>query len=381
MHHSRRFQPFRQIIIPKFQQLLFSNATFCNKSFDLTKLEGVSFLENKLIQLKNCDSDNKILNKINLINHNVHLLREQVTNNHNSIVSDISLIKNNLHHKHNTTEIPEASKNLIAHLNPSNYRDTDDQQCIRTGRFIAGATISVLLAWLASSWFLYYKQESEFITAVHQQDVATVKRLKNKGVSPDRNQVIDLMYHAAVNDNVEIITLLGDKYRMASALNIALTRKNFKAAESLIKSGSAFTNFYENRCDPWYRAILDSDYESIVFLIEHGFDVTYDRDYGLLNAAANGSYRIVELLISAGASSYNFNSAMLSAADHGHSNIVKLLIRYGAQINVNDFQAIKRAAILGHRTVVDALIESGAPFRVSKIVGKVIVIERLPLKK
>jgi len=106
-----------------------------------------------------------------------------------------------------------------------------------------------------------------------------------------------------------------------------------------------------------------------------GIDVEYRNVYGdtpLRNAANNGLFEIVEMLLNHGAKiesmSDKRHTSLYVACQNGHLPIVNLLIDKGADIETSDFDGwrpLHIACQLGHLPVVNLLINKGAEIEAS----------------
>lgn len=94
--------------------------------------------------------------------------------------------------------------------------------------------------------------------------------------------------------------------------------------------------------------------------MKESIDVT-NLNEDLVTAARYGVYKLVELLLDAGADvHYNNDDALHVASSNGHYDVVKLLLYRGADIHAYEDLALHCASKYGHYDVVKLLLDRGA---------------------
>ena len=105
---------------------------------------------------------------------------------------------------------------------------------------------------------------------------------------------------------------------------------------------------------------------TIEFLLNHAQPSLLGKNIALSEAAANGNYRMVELLLDNGANpNGNNGNPLIRAAGHaGDINIVRLLLDRGANIHIGSDAALDLAIANDITMVIEYLLARGANFNV-----------------
>jgi ankyrin repeat protein len=101
--------------------------------------------------------------------------------------------------------------------------------------------------------------------------------------------------------------------------------------------------------------------EIVRLLLENGADVHVENDDALRLASQEGHLEMVRLLLEKGVNvNAKYGHALRAASAAGHLEIVKLLIENGAKVNAKEDEALREASRSGHFKIVKLLIENGA---------------------
>lgn len=126
-----------------------------------------------------------------------------------------------------------------------------------------------------------------------------------------------------------------------------------------------------DKCD-LTRKMNDTEYEEILNQLKNGQDPNAPIAEGgwklIIFGAAQGDYRLVELLLEYGADINSKNtmgrSALFFACKYGYEDIAQLLIENGANVNLDDtcfYEApLIEATKNGHQSIVELLIKNNA---------------------
>ncbi|AEX61612.1 putative ankyrin repeat protein [Megavirus courdo11] len=97
------------------------------------------------------------------------------------------------------------------------------------------------------------------------------------------------------------------------------------------------------------------------YILKHGANIRIDNDNALMWACINGYILIVKHLIKLGADlNANLNAPITLAAESGNTMIVKYLAELGANINANCDEPIELASQNGHIETIKYLLSVGA---------------------
>ncbi len=114
-------------------------------------------------------------------------------------------------------------------------------------------------------------------------------------------------------------------------------------------------------------AVQVGDYEQAKEALEKGLDPNFEKDYSLVDwAAQEGHTDIIKLLVRFGANvegGAEENTPLNNAAGSGNLQVVEALLNCGADIEnhrANSGTALSNAAVWGHCEIIDLLIARGA---------------------
>ncbi|XP_051994235.1 caskin-1-like isoform X2 [Xyrauchen texanus] len=239
-------------------------------------------------------------------------------------------------------------------------------------------------------------KEQELLQAVKTEDLVTVQRLlqrpkqgkakllgaaKKVNVNFQDTDGLSALHHAALNGNVELITLLLESQAVVDIKDLKGMRPLHYAAwqgkcepmKMLLKSGSSVNSQSDEGKIPLHLSSQHGHYEGSEMLLQHQSNPCL-RDNAwktpLDLACEFGRVTVVQLLLSS-----NMCSAMLEpkpsdpngisplhlAAKNGHIEIIKFLIQAGIDINrqTKSGTALHEAALCGKTEAVRLLLDSG----------------------
>ena len=104
-------------------------------------------------------------------------------------------------------------------------------------------------------------------------------------------------------------------------------------------------------------------------------DINHNIENNLLEYSLNNKISIAEKMIFSGVNPNiqikSFGMPILSVASYkGHENLVKILVNKKANINANNYEAIRCAALKNHTNIVHFLISRGALYDSSCLMSK-----------
>ncbi|KTF81397.1 hypothetical protein cypCar_00031891 [Cyprinus carpio] len=239
-------------------------------------------------------------------------------------------------------------------------------------------------------------KEQELLQAVKTEDLITVQRLlqrpkqgkakllgaaKKVNVNFQDTDGLSALHHAALNGNVEVISLLLESQAVVDIkdqkgmrpLHYAAWQGKCEPMKMLLKAGSSVNSQSDEGQIPLHLSSQHGHYEGSEMLIQHQSNPCL-RDHAgktpLDLACEFGRVTLVQLLLNS-----NMCAAMLEpkpsdpngisplhlAAKNGHIEIIKLLIQAGIDINrqTKSGTALHEAALCGKTEAVRLLLDSG----------------------
>ncbi|MBN1974331.1 MAG: ankyrin repeat domain-containing protein [Sedimentisphaerales bacterium] len=164
------------------------------------------------------------------------------------------------------------------------------------------------------------------------------------------------LWHAADSNNIEMVKLLVEED----------------------------PNMNAGQWPPLCRAVNKKNTAIAEYLIDHGSDVNYPKDWGPLQEAACNNFEMVKLLVSKGA---DVNGGLYQPTIHAgvrswSREIVEFLIQHGADVNAKDewgrgYTPLQRAAWSGNTEIIKLLLEAGADISAKDDRGQTVL--HLPL--
>ena len=124
------------------------------------------------------------------------------------------------------------------------------------------------------------------------------------------------------------------------------------AMKIMLNNDGSINNINEQ----FLKALWDGYFNIVKLLINLGADIHIQNNEAIVMASYIGHYDTVKLLIDLGADvNAQNNQAIISASGWGHLSVVKLLIDSGANIHAQNNQAFNCAKVNGHSDVVELL--------------------------
>ncbi len=230
--------------------------------------------------------------------------------------------------------------------------------------------------------------ELDLINAAKESDIEKIKELIKQDIDINTcdSRGYTAMLWAAQKGNIDIVNLLiknganieakHEASRGYTPLIVAAINNHIEVAKMLIEHG-ANINSKNNNGNTALSVANEKGHTEIVELLEQTNIYT---EKALLEAAKNGNFKTVKLLINKGVninakynngwvSNYNIAknnngmTALMWASNNGHTEIAKMLIDAGADVNAKDNDgdtALMRASEKGHTEVAKLLINAGA---------------------
>ena len=134
---------------------------------------------------------------------------------------------------------------------------------------------------------------------------------------------------------------------------------SYLAMKIMLNNDESINNINEQFKEASWRGYLDV----VKLLINLGADISIDNNDAIITASRQGRLSMVELLIELGADVHAQNNLAIieaSASGRGNLSMVKLLIENGADVHAQNNQSIIWASCNDHLSVVKLLINSGA---------------------
>ncbi|XP_028830605.1 caskin-1 isoform X3 [Denticeps clupeoides] len=237
-------------------------------------------------------------------------------------------------------------------------------------------------------------KEQELLQAAKTEDLPTVHRIlqrpgKAKLLGPAKRVNVNFqdsdglaaLHHAALNGNVELISLLLEAQAAVDikdqkgmrALHYAAWQGRTEPMKMLLKAGSSVNSQSDGGQIPLHLSSQHGHYDGSEMLLQHQSNPCI-RDLAgktpLDLACEFGRVRVVQLLLSSNVcaamlepktSDPNGTSPLHLAAKNGHIDIIRLLIRAGIDINLQTKTgtALHEAALCGKTEAVRLLLDSG----------------------
>jgi len=109
------------------------------------------------------------------------------------------------------------------------------------------------------------------------------------------------------------------------------------------------------------KAAQNNQLDELKNLLSQGANIHINNSEALREAAYYGYFEIVKILIERGANIHSGDDyALRFSARNGHLEIVKFLVTHGASIHANDAHALRTAAFHSHLEIVKFLVAQGA---------------------
>ncbi|XP_060757285.1 caskin-1 isoform X3 [Neoarius graeffei] len=242
-------------------------------------------------------------------------------------------------------------------------------------------------------------KDQELLQAVKTEDLITVQKLlqrpkpgkakllgsaKKVNVNFQDTDGFSALHHAALNGNLELISLLLDSQAMVDIrdqkgmrpLHYAAWQGRSEPMKMLLKSGSSVNAQSDEGQIPLHLAAQHGHYDVSEMLLQHQSNPCIVDNAGktpLDLACEFGRVGVVQLLLSSNmcaallepkpgdSTDPNGTSPLHLAAKNGHIDIIRLLIQAGIDINrqTKAGTALHEAALCGKTEVVRLLLDSG----------------------
>ncbi|KAG1968312.1 caskin-1 [Pimephales promelas] len=242
-------------------------------------------------------------------------------------------------------------------------------------------------------------KDHELLQAVKTEDLMTVQKLlqrpkpgkakllgsaKRVNVNFQDTDGFSPLHHAALNGNVEVISLLVDSQALVDIrdqkgmrpLHYAAWQGKSEPMKLLLKSGSSVNGQSDEGQIPLHLAAQHGHYDVSEMLLQHQSNPCIMDNAGktpLDLACEFGRVGVVQLLLSSNmcaallepkpgdSTDPNGTSPLHLAAKNGHIDIIRLLIQAGIDINrqTKAGTALHEAALCGKTDVVRLLLDSG----------------------
>ncbi|KAF7698296.1 caskin-1 isoform X2 [Silurus meridionalis] len=242
-------------------------------------------------------------------------------------------------------------------------------------------------------------KDQELLQAVKTEDLITVQKLlqrpkpgkakllgsaKKVNVNFQDTDGFSALHHAALNGNLELISLLLDSQAMVDIrdqkgmrpLHYAAWQGKSEPMKMLLKSGSSVNAQSDEGQIPLHLAAQHGHYDVSEMLLQHQSNPCIMDNAGktpLDLACEFGRVGVVQLLLSSNmcaallepkpgdSTDPNGTSPLHLAAKNGHIDIIRLLIQAGIDINrqTKAGTALHEAALCGKTDVVRLLLDSG----------------------
>lgn len=183
---------------------------------------------------------------------------------------------------------------------------------------------------------------SAFVYACGHNNNYCIQRLIEKnvlGYCSKENPIF--INYLLLHENFEMIDLILNSCDAVSIINFERALLEYDSSDKNISEKSyRYVSSYVNPESLFVEAISKNNIAIVQYLINDGFDVSYDNDVALNICAKNGYVSMMELLISHGAGKYDHKEIALSyAVFHPHLNIIQYLL----DLDVNYQVALKKA--------------------------------------
>ena len=124
--------------------------------------------------------------------------------------------------------------------------------------------------------------------------------------------------------------------------------------------------------------VFENDYHGLVkHFLNNGLTDTHRINFGLRLSSKAGHYKIVRLLIQAGADVHTEHEfALKKASRSGYFKVIHELIKGGADVHAVDDFALRSASIRGHYNATEELLKAGAVIKYHDKSALVIAIKR-----
>lgn len=201
--------------------------------------------------------------------------------------------------------------------------------------------------------------DDQFVEAAIENDYERMRNLLYAGANPryDRHNVA--LWKASLGGQIDLVHALlargadpnsNGKRSISSAIEMGHID-----VVKLLLDGGGIVNVRGGYVV--YVAARTGDIDMIDLLAERGADIEGDA---LSPAALHGQIRVVRHLIAKGVKIRD-TDALYHAAAWGHVEIVELLLRAGANVEYDDYAALKGAANGGNIEIVRMLLATGVP--------------------
>ena len=383
---------------------------------EITKLEGVTYLNNRLLELRNHEQPSEaIIQEIRDLHQqiismnvpdNLSVLHNKVDKLDQKVDSVVIDVKNLGGFKVDGSKVDTTSNQastLVAPINHSHYSRNDYHENQYTDKWSFGdyvfagippALCALVIGVGACDYYYQYRQpdqlNAEINAAANRGDLdramEAVKRVYLWGDSRIRDETIKNILTLIANRlNHQALTILRSriqdyklKYALGDVLEASVQKQkpDLKVVEFLIDAGALIQ---DERSRTWYSIFTQDNVKLVELFLDKGANVRYNSNFGIEMCAQMGHLATLQLLVKRGATvNANNNKPIILAAANGHNACVKFLYENGADPKTYNYEAIQDAARNGHRDVVETLIGYGAPYIIEAIRGKVIVLARKP---
>jgi len=153
----------------------------------------------------------------------------------------------------------------------------------------------------------------------------------------DLNTVKDLLNRGAIKKNAALIH--------ASSLG------HIDIVEYLLNHGA---NVHANHDDALIEAVQMNHINVVKLLIKYTANINTEDDEPLLYACCNKNIELIEYLLNNGANIQD--SFLIDAAEDGYFDVVKILLKYGANVHTKNDKALLKAIKYNHLDIVKLLI-------------------------
>ena len=200
--------------------------------------------------------------------------------------------------------------------------------------------------------------DDQFVEAAIKNDYEKMRNLLYAGANPRYDQNNFALWKASLGGQIDLVHALlargaNPNSNGKRSIWAAIEMGHIEVVKLLLDRGG-IVNVYG--CYVIYVAARIGDIDMIDLLAERGADI----GRALSNASQHGQMRMVRHLIAKGAEVRD-TDALYHAAAWGHVEIVELLLREGANVEYDDYLALKGAASGGHIEIVRILLATGVP--------------------
>ncbi len=236
-------------------------------------------------------------------------------------------------------------------------------------------TVICIFIWVISPLFKQSKLDRDLLTAVKNNDTASVEYLLKKRANPNCKDAPEIRRGLRVIV-LEITHRIPPLPKSGlSVLTVALNdqgnvrnRKHFELVKALVEAGANLNPNMHEEVSPLLQAVCNGRTDVVTLLLDHRANPNIKDFYGdslLSHAVQNKFINIVTILLNQGVNVNQIDSEgyspILRAARFGDTPLLRLLLSRGA--NPNDKTKDGRTALVmaaRYPSTVQALIEAGA---------------------